>query len=219
MVAKCANPRCHRRFRYASEGKLFIFGRNSLEKTLWLCAECATAFELTLDAESNPVLASRPPRTGERNISMEAGAAGEQKTEASFAEERKLVSQPDAGATERTLVEWTADWLERWSRPRQAAGLPALSAELPQHRDKAMEWSAGAVCRRTGVYAVEHDEHRPTHQAIVWESETFPTCRKCGMEVSFRFCQLLEASGDAEHIGYDRDFMESMWGLAPGATA
>lgn len=73
-----------------------------------------------------------------------------------------------------------------------------------------MEWFAGAVVRRGGVYRVTHRGHRRTHEAILQQSDVFPACRKCGMLVSFEFVQSLTESDEVEHIGYDRDFMESV---------
>jgi hypothetical protein len=73
-----------------------------------------------------------------------------------------------------------------------------------------MEWLAGAMVRRGGVYRVTHRGHRPTHDAILQQGDVFPVCRKCGMAVSFEFVQPLSESEEVEHIGYDRDFMESV---------
>jgi hypothetical protein len=59
MVAKCANPRCQQKFEYLSQGKLYVFGHNSIQQILWLCPQCASAFELIADENSNPVLSPR----------------------------------------------------------------------------------------------------------------------------------------------------------------
>ncbi len=73
-----------------------------------------------------------------------------------------------------------------------------------------MEWLAGAVVRRAGVYRVSHQGHRPTHEVILQQGDVFPVCRKCGIAVTFEFVQSLTESDEVEHIGYDRDFMESV---------
>ncbi len=72
-----------------------------------------------------------------------------------------------------------------------------------------MVWLAGALVRRAGVYSVIHRLHRPTHQAILQQGDSFPVCRTCGMAVEFEFVQPLTESDEIEHIGYDPDFMHS----------
>jgi hypothetical protein len=69
---------------------------------------------------------------------------------------------------------------------------------------------AGTGVRRTGIYNVTHQAHRPTHQAILQTGDTFPVCRICGTAARFDFAQLLTESDEIEHIGYDLDFMESV---------
>jgi hypothetical protein len=73
-----------------------------------------------------------------------------------------------------------------------------------------MMWLAGAVVRRAGVYSVTHRAHRPTHQAVLQQGETFPACRTCGMAVEFDFVQSPIESDHIEHIGYDPDFMQAI---------
>jgi hypothetical protein len=74
---------------------------------------------------------------------------------------------------------------------------------------------AGAGVRRTGIYSVTHQAHRPTHQAILQRGDVFPVCRTCGVAVKFEFVQPLTESDDIEHIGYDPDFMESVLAQMP----
>lgn len=208
MLSKCANPHCDRRFRYVSEGKLYVFGRNSIEHTLWLCPQCAAEFDITLDGGTNPVLAARSHHEpGPGNVAIlipREPAEGEAGTDALEAENE---------FRQASLVEWTVGWLEKWEREHR-------SVYTPRSREEdAMEWAAGAICRRSGVHTVVHHHHRPAHRVIIHEGEMFPPCRSCGSLVSFQFLQPLEATGEVEHIGYDRDFVESLWGPASGATA
>lgn len=208
MVSKCANPRCEHRFRYVSEGRLYVFGRNSLEQTLWLCPQCAADFDIILDGRSNPVLAARSHREpGLGNVAIviprepaDAGAGAN-----AFENENEF--------PQGTLVEWTAGWLEKWEREHRDLQAPS------SHDGDAVEWAAGALCGRSGVHTVTHHHHRPAHRAVVHQGEMFPTCRSCGTLVSFQFLLPLEAAGNVEHIGYDRDFVESLWGPASSATA
>ncbi len=71
---------------------------------------------------------------------------------------------------------------------------------------------AGEVVPRTGLYRVNHQEHRTIHHAILWESEIFPSCRICGDAVAFEFLRPMPESNEFEHVGYDRDFLESVLG-------
>ena len=73
-----------------------------------------------------------------------------------------------------------------------------------------MVWHAGAVVRCAGVYSVTHRAHRPTHETVLQQSETFPVCRTCGMAVKFDFVRPVTESDEIEHAGYDLDFMESV---------
>lgn len=210
MVAKCANPRCDHGFRYVSQGKLFLFGRHSIEQTLWLCPQCASRFEIVLDGNSNPVVVPR------------SSSAGRKAETIPIPDDRIEEAGDRARADERlpsqSLLEWTANWLE--SRDRQAEReqdvLP-LPAKAPAYDlDSMGRMEAGKVCRRSGVHKIVHHRHRPTHQAIVQEGEVFPACRSCGMQVSFEFLLPLELAEEVEHIGYDWDFLESVWGIASG---
>jgi hypothetical protein len=208
MVSKCANPHCEHRFRFVSEGKLYVFGRNSLEQTLWLCPQCAAEFDIILDGRSNPVLAARSQREpGSKNVTIllprePVDAEGD---------DNSLEAEDEAPGS--SLVEWTVGWLEKWER--EHTGVQGV----PPGDGVATQWSAGTICRRSGVHRVTHHHHRPAHRAIIHEGEMFPACRSCGMLVSFQFVQPLEAAGEVEHIGYDRDFLESLWGPAASATA
>ena len=72
--------------------------------------------------------------------------------------------------------------------------------------------NAGERVRRAGVYSVIHRGHRPNHPAILLKGELFPFCRVCGAAVNFEFTQSLLESDTVEHIGYDRDFLDSVLG-------
>ena len=74
---------------------------------------------------------------------------------------------------------------------------------------------AGTGVRRTGIYNVTHQAHRPSHQAILQRGDIFPVCRTCGLAVKFEFVQPLTESDEIEHIGYDLDFMQSVLAQIP----
>lgn len=78
-----------------------------------------------------------------------------------------------------------------------------------------MVWLTGASVRRTGIYSVTHRAHRPTHQAVMQQGDIFPVCCTCGKAVEFEFVASPTESDEIEHIGYDRDFMESVLGQIP----
>lgn len=207
MVAKCANPHCDHRFRYVSEGKLYVFGRNSIEHTLWLCPPCAAEFDIILDGGTNPVLAARShpaPAAGNVAILIPRDIA--------HAEADDNALESENGLPQASLVEWTVGWLEKWEREHRGYATSSGNGD-------AVEWTAGAICRRSGVHTVTHHHHRPAHRAVIQEGEMFPACRSCGTLVSFQYLLPLEAAGEVEHIGYDRDFLESLWGPASRATA
>ena len=63
---------------------------------------------------------------------------------------------------------------------------------------------------QSGLYRIHHQGHRPTHEAILWRGETFPSCRICREAAKFQFVRPVRKSEEFEHIGYDRDFMESV---------
>jgi hypothetical protein len=71
---------------------------------------------------------------------------------------------------------------------------------------------AGEQVRQSGLYRVSHRAHRATHDSILWEGETFPTCRICGEAVSFQFLQPVPEAEEFEHVGYDGDFLDSVLG-------
>jgi hypothetical protein len=69
---------------------------------------------------------------------------------------------------------------------------------------------AGELVRQTGLYRVTHEGHRSAHDAILWQGETFPSCRTCGNAATFTFVQPLPEVDEFEHVGYDCDFLESV---------
>lgn len=73
-----------------------------------------------------------------------------------------------------------------------------------------MRCNAGAKVARGGVYEVHHLGHRTPHRAILQAGESFPECRRCGTAVVFELAGPLSENSEAEHIGYDRDFMDSV---------
>jgi hypothetical protein len=79
-----------------------------------------------------------------------------------------------------------------------------------------MKQRAGEICQRSGVYRVSHYQHRLAHDAVVREGELFPGCRLCQVNVIFEFVELCSDGRRIEHIGFDRDFIETVWGIASG---
>lgn len=69
---------------------------------------------------------------------------------------------------------------------------------------------AGETVQQTGLYRVSHAGHRPTHEAILWEGEFFPTCRTCGNGAGFEFLRPMPQADEFEHVGYDGDFLDSV---------
>lgn len=74
MLSKCANARCPRQFRYLHQGKLFYLKsarHNDISSRVnfagcikgfdyaWLCAECASKFEVVLGAGQKMVVRPR----------------------------------------------------------------------------------------------------------------------------------------------------------------
>ncbi len=58
----------------------------------------------------------------------------------------------------------------------------------------------GEVVQISGVYAVQHHDHRPEHNAMLLQSEILPACRACKDAVRFTL------SKDAAHFSEDRHF-------------
>lgn len=52
----------------------------------------------------------------------------------------------------------------------------------------------------SGVYQVEHDRHRETHEATLLEGEIFPACAVCAQSVRFTL------KHRSVNIHADRDF-------------
>lgn len=77
-----------------------------------------------------------------------------------------------------------------------------------------MQMAPGEKVGRAGVYRAHHQRHRPSHNSILQQGETFPLCRVCGDAVRFEFIQTVNESEEIEHIGYDRDFMDAVLGAA-----
>jgi hypothetical protein len=63
------------------------------------------------------------------------------------------------------------------------------------------EFKPGEKVPSSGVYRVEHKEHREEHDATLREGEQFPTCTVCTEEVRFRLVQ------SAKLIDRDVDFV------------
>ncbi|HEV2114679.1 MAG TPA: hypothetical protein VGR48_01560 [Terriglobales bacterium] len=70
----------------------------------------------------------------------------------------------------------------------------------------------GELVPQTGLYRVSHEGHRATHEAILWEGETFPACRICGNAAEFDFVEPASEADEFEHVGYDGDFLDSVLG-------
>jgi hypothetical protein len=69
---------------------------------------------------------------------------------------------------------------------------------------------AGETVRQSGLYRVSHHGHRPSHQSILWQGESFPSCRTCGLAATFEFMQPVPEADEFEHVGYDGDFLDSV---------
>lgn len=65
----------------------------------------------------------------------------------------------------------------------------------------AQEFRPGEKVPSSGVYRVEHKDHREEHDATLREGEQFPTCTVCAEEVRFRLVQ------SAKIIDRDIDFV------------
>jgi hypothetical protein len=44
----------------------------------------------------------------------------------------------------------------------------------------------------SGIYAIEHDEHRLMHQATLEKGALFPLCRTCGARVRFKLVRAVK---------------------------
>jgi hypothetical protein len=51
--------------------------------------------------------------------------------------------------------------------------------------DAAIPYGSGQRIPYSGVYRVQHHEHRPSHLVTVVQGEFFPACRVCGLQVRF----------------------------------
>jgi hypothetical protein len=58
----------------------------------------------------------------------------------------------------------------------------------------------GEIAPVSGIYTVQHHEHRPEHSAVLIRGEEFPACRTCKGEVRFAVSQ------QSSHITHDWDF-------------
>ena len=57
MVNCCVNPACRTEFRLLDDGDVYAIGRPSSESEFfWMCANCASRFDLSLDASGNLAL-------------------------------------------------------------------------------------------------------------------------------------------------------------------
>ncbi len=61
----------------------------------------------------------------------------------------------------------------------------------------------GEIVPVSGVYAVQHNDHRSEHIAILLCGEAFPACRTCKDAVRFTL------SRDVAHVAQDRDFLKT----------
>lgn len=57
------------------------------------------------------------------------------------------------------------------------------------------QFKPGKVVPCSGVYRINHVEHRAEHEGILLKGQVFPTCTVCGEEVRF---QLIQASNPIE---------------------
>jgi len=71
--------------------------------------------------------------------------------------------------------------------------------------DVAVPYGSGQRIPYSGVYRVQHYQHRPSHLVTVVQGEFFPACRVCGLQVMFT------AVHTADLVREDYDFS-----VAPG---
>lgn len=81
-------------------------------------------------------------------------------------------------------------------------------------RPKQILFKPGDTVPATGIYRVEHGEHRLPHMGILLQGEVFPPCRGCKAEVRFT---LVRAAG---HLTGDWDLAgpESLPGPGKAGT-
>ncbi len=51
------------------------------------------------------------------------------------------------------------------------------------------QFQAGEAVPCSGVYRIQHGEHRADHDGILFKGQTFPPCMVCGDKVRFQLSQ------------------------------
>ena len=65
-----------------------------------------------------------------------------------------------------------------------------MTTHFPETRFK-----PGDIVPESGIYRVLHSRHRLAHENILWEGETFPSCKQCEEDVRFELVASAEGSG------------------------
>lgn len=55
-------------------------------------------------------------------------------------------------------------------------------------------WKTGALVPRSGIYSVQHSEHRLPREVTLLKGAEFPRCAGCESAVSFRLKRALDAA-------------------------
>ncbi|HWF06758.1 MAG TPA: hypothetical protein VHA06_23920 [Candidatus Angelobacter sp.] len=94
------------------------------------------------------------------------------------------------------LVRWQQpqlEWSPQDSGPRHKTG----------RKSGKLFFQAGQTVPESGIYQViHHEEHRPSHEAVMHRGDPFPSCDQCHEQVRFQVLHI------APYIFDDEDFAE-----------
>ena len=95
------------------------------------------------------------------------------------------------------LVSWQqpqAEWSPKGSGPRR---------HTTGRKSGKIFFLAGQTVPESGIYEVSHhQDHRPSHEAVMHRGDSFPACDQCHEKVRFRVLHT------APYIFDDEDFVE-----------
>jgi hypothetical protein len=95
------------------------------------------------------------------------------------------------------LVRWQQpqlDWSPKDSGPR---------GHKTGRKSGKIFFQAGQIVPESGIYQViHHEEHRPSHEAVMHRGDAFPSCDQCHEQVRFQVLHI------APYIFDDEDFVE-----------